>query len=318
MADHLSVGLRCYVRPWTQLTTAYRGAIPRVSPMRYLALVVVLVVGVGAVAVVGATPPLAPLDDDTALTTSAAKAQFHETGNVSVDLTQVNATLTLAEDHEHVGLDGPRLDADKALYLRVDYNEGIARRIRFWVPATYVEPQLQKGMDPVGEGPEITLEPIRNRSYMQATLTVEGETDAVYALPVENSAVFSVRAWVRDKVERGTGFQIPQLADPGVWRFVNATEWNNGTAMVPPRAETLQYRDETSWLLVPDCDGDTTEVCRYQTPNATVLVAAEGDPPPVRYRRDAAPLADFRSAVAELRQIPERIANTIGSLTGEQ
>ncbi len=131
-----------------------------------------------ALAFVIVTAPIAAqttttIDAGHSLTSDAAKQSYQSDGVVSTTPAQADVNITIAESHDDVGLDGIYADGLDT-YLRIDYDEDIARTLRFYVPAEYFSPRTKRGLEPVDGGPNTDLTPVRGGNMTAVTVEVGG------------------------------------------------------------------------------------------------------------------------------------------------
>ncbi len=261
------------------------------------------------------------INADHGLVADDAYQTFDEDGVVSTDLQRADMTVTIAEDHEDVGVSGFQTDAG-SLYLRFEYREEIAREIRFYVPAAYASPRVNRDPTLVTGDVPVSLDPAEDRSYTAVTLTVTEPTDVVVKMSKVRGKVSTGRAWVRSQVENGTNIDLPRLAAKGEWAYVSDDlDGANATARLPEGDHQVQYASpvaEDAWVTVPDCDSQVEPVCQFNRDGATYVLAVNNDSPEVRYREQSQGgiVSNVSAAVSDLRAIPGRIAQFVGSLFG--
>jgi hypothetical protein len=262
------------------------------------------------------------IDSDHDLATSDAVNQYAREEVASTNVPQVDLTVTVAEDHEEVGLDGPRIDA-RTTYLRLDYDEEIPREVRIYLPAEIVTPRVKQDLESVDGVATADLRPTDNATMQAVTVRFDGETDAVFGLSKEAGVVSETRRWVKEAVSNATGVPVPSLGSGGQWQFVDPAEYgaNQTRAFSNEHSWTMQYRTtrdgEERWLPVPECDDIQGQpACTYQTQNATMLISSQQDPPRVRYKRGTDISSSLGAAIDDLMAIPSRIIESVGGLFG--
>lgn len=297
-----------------------RGMWDAIIPLVGVLLVVAVAVAVVAMAV-SAAPPISTLDGDTPLTSDAAVDEFEETGSVTVDLHQYNASITVADDHEDVGLDGIHVDAGN-VYLRVRYGEEIPRTLRFFVPSSYFTPRVADPVEPVEGGPPATFSPAENSTVTAVRVEFsEPPTTVTYQVSTTTGTALGIREWVSERVGNVTGFSLPSLSSSEPWEYVGDDLGPTSPAKIRGHPETIVYDDEPGegerWLAVPGCDDpETQKVCKYETGNATVIMSTQENPPTVRYRRTSGLFDGIRSSWSELTQLDDRVSDFFGGLFG--
>jgi hypothetical protein len=264
------------------------------------------------------------LDGSHGLATDEATAAFHESGNASAYVSEYQLNLTVASDHESVGLDGVYTDVDAA-YLRVDYDEQITRTFRFYIPGEYWYPHVKEGHSAANADVELDMTPVRNGTMTSVMVTVTGETDAVWRVSRAAGTIYRVRDESRSLVENVTGMDLPSLSSSTPWQRLDSDQLTGSNATVPIEtngsAVTLQYDQDSnpstsSWVNVPECDavlGGGDPVC-YSTRGSSdyiwVFSRTEGDAPPLRFRRGGGGLfSGLTSGWNDLTSIPSDLGS---------
>jgi hypothetical protein len=298
----------------------------RAAAVAALALALALVA-----APVGAAQAPTTRLDATGLGTDAAVQTYEADDVVAVEAQAVDATLTVADSADEVNLSGLNPGELTTTYLRVDYDEGVERRLRIVVPSEYVTPRPSEDIELLASsgGPEPTtadFTPGPDGETTVVTLTVGGPADVVVPFSELSGTYWSVRRPVAEGFKNATGFEVPSFVSGTPWRYVDPGEYgDNRTATFNASASdlTLQYETapdesgETDWLTVPDCtDPAEQRVCYYEENNETHVMTTESDPPRLRYKHGTDPIADLRGAINDLMRIPERVSNVVDSITG--
>lgn len=271
------------------------------------------------------------IDENTELTESETIEAFETSGSATAAVPELDMTITVAEDKRDVVSDALTPGIAKR-YIAVDYDEEIARTIRFYVPEEYVTPRVKRNVD--ADGGEVTAEyePVDGEAYMAVTIYLDGKTEAV--LPVNE--VFgsyidtsgSVYEWIQNK----TGVPIPQLGTGGdqQWQYPpeHALQGPNATypiTMDPDQQSlddmTIQYDDsetdaEPRWLVVPTCSDTTRPVCVVERNGTAVLFTSQDEAPPVRYKYGTDRVSETESAWHELKQGWKGLLDQLGGLAG--
>jgi len=267
-------------------------------------LVVVLLAGTAAATTT-------TIDANHELASDQAIATYDSDGVASTNLTQLDMTVTVAENHEDAGVEGFYFDTGST-YLRLDYDEDIARTIRIYIPAEYFKPRVKQGLDPIDSGPDATLTPVNDNEMTAVTIEVSGQTDAVYDMNAISGNVWSGLSEQSESFENRTGWSLPSVRSSAGWEYINAGTYSasepatiNGTDM------TLQYAGNTStpetvWYPVRQCtDAQDQRVCYVEQDNMTVLTSTQ-DSPQVRYRQDGGLFSVGGSVVNDIRRSLDR------------
>jgi hypothetical protein len=283
-------------------------------------------VGVACLVVLSALAGLPVVAADSTLTIDAhhplggeqAVGEFESAGEVSANTPQVDLTVTVAEDASAVGLDGPLRFSSGHTYLRLDYDEGVSRTVRLYLPAEMVTPRVKEDLEAANADVTADLRPTENRSYQAVTVRFTGETDVVFALSDSAGLVSQGRRWVKDKVGNATGVDLPTLGSGGQWQYIRPSEYgpNQSRAFSANESWVIQreaVRDgATVWLPVGECNDPASQpACTYTTTNQTVLMTTQEQPPRIRYKRGTDPLASLGAAVEDLLAIPGRIMDAV-------
>lgn len=298
---------------------------------RETVLVVLLALAaVAAVVVAGSHPVQAAttqedvvqIDGDTRLTTDQARSEYRSNGITNASVDEYQLDITVADTHDAVGLDGVYTDVD-ATYLRVDYDEGIRRTFRFYVPSSYWYPHIVEDHNAANSDVTVDMRPVENSTMTAVTVTLDGKTDAVFRVSRAAGTIYRVRDEGRGVFENVTGWELPSITGGGAaWQRIDGSQLSGENASVPIQTNgseyTLQYdssqsASSQSWVNVPECSstlGGDTPVCwddRGSQEYVWVFSRTEGDAPDLRYRRGGGLMTDIQSAVNDLMNIPNDI-----------
>lgn len=284
-------------------------------------LVIALVVcALMAAAPVSADATVA-VDANHPVASDEAVSEYERTETVSGQLPQVDATLTVAEDHDDVGLDGPYLDVNSQ-YIRLEYDEELPRTLRIYIPTEIVRPRVKSGLEAESGGLTADFAPVDDSEYLAMTVRVDGRTNATFVLSAEAGIIWSARETGSEAVNDTTGISLPSLGSDADWRFVEGLNQSQPVALDRrPDNLTMQYdaRDGPGreWLAVPQCDDPSEQsVCYYTQGNETIIMTTQSNPPTVRYQRSNDPTADLKSSWRDLRRVPSRLAEQVDSWFG--
>jgi len=290
--------------------------------MKRLLLAMVLLLS--AIAVPAAADGMVAIDADHGLTDRETIEQYETDGVASTTITAPAMRITLAKNHNDVGLKGFRFDYDKR-YLRVQYNESIARTVRFYVPSEYWYP-ITSEIEATNGDVTATMEPTDDGRYTAVTLTLAEPADLVFEVPKQASFVFWGRSKTREVVNNTTGYQPPKLGEDSEWQYVPEGQLANESTYPVDTAEdgdvTLQYdTDPTagteSWRMVPECSGNDVPVCHYEKAGVdgrVFVLSKTADPPQVRFKQGTDYSATAESSGRELWDIPSQVMDDINAL----
>lgn len=305
-----------------------RESTPSTRTFVAVALVAAVLAGAVSPSPVAAAQELTAIDEDHPLATQQAIDEYRSTGAVSGSLPSPQLTLTIAEDSDDVGLDGVHLDSDTH-YLRLQYEEDIERTIRIFIPAGYWHPYATEVTDE-NNGITGTFRPTPDGEYTAVEVTVDGPTDAVFAISKVGATVFQFRDYARDEAENKTGWSLPSLGASAHWEYVDTATLSNGSAVAFDESErpvTLQFdagdNDSERWIAVPDCDSrrsDAAPYCQYTPPeneSVTKLLAQNetASLPAVRYQYDTGVMATASSAIDDAMAAAESLLEQVSSIT---
>ncbi|NHX37811.1 MULTISPECIES: hypothetical protein [Halolamina] len=294
-----------------------------------LAFVVVLVLAaVAPASMAAAQESVYEADTDHELATDGAIAEFRNQSHVTGGVYGLNMSLTVADDADDAGLNDWLTRSSGRVFLRIDYNEDLARTVRFYVPKAYVAPQLKQGLEASNADLPADLEPTQDRNHTAVTVTLDGPTEAVFPISATRGSIASGRSTIGDMVANVTGFSLPSLTPNGAdWHYIAASELaDNQTDSVPSNATTIQYDTNTgtdaeaNWVPVPDCDGGTDGVCTYTKADhldRTFLLSTSGDPPQVRYREGSSITGQLDTAVNDALHGVDNLVNDVTGLFGD-
>lgn len=299
------------------------------SILQALIVAVALLLAVSGVVLAGDDPDshIETIDEGTELTANESIDEFAEEGYVAADVDGLNMTVHVAEDQRDVGQDswtsGPHT------YLRVQYNESITRTVRFYVPAEYVTPRPQQGVSAEDSDETATYEAVDGGDTMAVTLTLDGETDAVFPVNRWMGLYIDTSDRVYSTIENATNVTLPRLGIGGgeQWEYVprEGLSGSNDTydglpvdSMAEAEDMSLQYdaasnATEATWRSVERCSVDTDPVCLTDRDGEPVLFGSTADPPPIRYKTETSLRTEIEAGINEL---TDEWRDLLDSLTG--
>lgn len=275
------------------------------------------------------------IDENTGLTDQDTIKEFQRSESVTADVPELDMQITVTTDKREISNDAVSPGLLKR-YIAVDYNEEIARTVRFYVPAEYVTPRIKRNVDADGAEVSAEYEPVDGGNYMAVTVYLGGETEAilpaneVFGSYVDTSG--SIYGWVENK----TGVPIPQLGKSGQvqWQYPpeHVLQGANATYHIPMDPDkhtvadmTIQYDNsgpntEPTWLVVPACEDTTDPVCVTPRNETAVLFTSATEAPPVRYKHGTDRVSEAGSAWHDLKQgwdgLIEKVGGLVGGLAG--
>jgi surface glycoprotein (TIGR04207 family) len=303
-----------------------------------LAALLVLSLVAAALAVPGTVtaqsqPEIYTVDADHDLATDDAIQRFEQEGLASTQLERLDLRLTVADEAGDAGLSDLRHSSSLHTYVQVEYDEEIPRTIRIYLPSAYVDPYRKVGLEAEDTDVTADVESVRDREMVALTLTVDGPTNATFALNHAAGKTMGARERVKTLINQSTGIRLPDVpigSGGAEWQYVpsSALAGNNTTYRVPTDNDTdssdltIQYDSDPGpderWLPVQECDG-SQQICTI-TKNGSdrvVLVSTVETPPTVRYRQDGGALIGARSIGADLgNAVDELVADVKGLWPG--
>lgn len=301
--------------------------------IRHALAVVMVLSAVGALPSSASADPV-EIDDDHHLATENGIAEWKSNGSATArNVGGFGLSITIAEDHDDVGLSGAHTDFDHT-WLRIKYSETIERTIRVYIPDDYWHPYPKDGLESESGQVELSMRPIENVSMSAVTVHLSGPTDAVWGIQRAASTVYSARDRGKSFVENVTGFDLPTLSTSTQWEYIGSEDFgqNRSTVAIDTNGSDtmIQFnkgseRDQ-HWVPVPKCSKTSASeapVCRFSKAGddrrvyiLSRVVTNSTDTPTVRYASDTGPLAGVRSAINDLeriaRDIPKRIRGLFG------
>lgn len=266
------------------------------------------------------------VDADHGLASPDAVDRYDREGVASTELSQLDMRITVADDHDDVGLDGWLALDFTQQYLRLEYREEIPRTIRIYIPSEYFQPRVKRNLDALEGDVEADLEATGDQRYTAIVVRFEGPTDAVFPIKKAAGWVFRGRFEAESAVENETGWSLPSFGSDTQWQYVPDSAFaGNSTYTIPVEGEnvTMQYdtarsTTETVWIPVPECkDVRDQDVCRFsREENEVTLLSTLEDPPTVRYKNERDSIADVDAWVNDLLEAPSRIGDLAGRLFG--
>jgi len=286
--------------------------------LRKIVLVTLAVVLVTAPAAAMTTTTL---DGNTPLTDQSHIDTFEGDGVTSAQVVQIDLKVTVAEDHEDAGLDGFYIDSGTT-YLRLDYDEGVERTVRFYVPSEYFAPRVKRSLEATNGGPDISLSPVRDGNMTAVSVDLSGQTDATYRISSVSGGIWAGRSWAQDRVENRTGWEMPSLAGDSQWQYIDAQTYSTASpARINDTDLTLQYQADApdgsmQWLPVPTCsDPADQRVCSLEDQETTVIMSSH-DSPRLRYKHGTDLLSTLGSDINDLLQTDDRAGDFFDSVFG--
>lgn len=266
------------------------------------------------------------IDTDHGLVDRSAIESFEEDGAASTSVVSPNMRLTVAEDHDDVGLSGFFVDSNK-VYVRFQYNESLPRTVRVKVPSEYFYPVTNVDESAVNAETTADFAPTADGRYTAVTVRFTGQTDAVFVVRKEASFVFWGRSQTRKIVKNATGYEPPRIGTGGEWYYVpnqslagNSTYPLNGSSGLTVQMDAAREQGVETWVPVPECTGGDAEVCYYKkrgVESHVFLLSRSDDPPAVRWKPSDDAVAEGKGIWKELTEvIPKRLFDDIDSWFG--
>lgn len=268
------------------------------------------------------------VDTSHALAEQTAIDEYRSQGVATGGIYGLNATVTVADDAGDAGLSELLYRSTGRVFLRIDYNEDIARTLRIYLPQEYVAPQLKQGLEAAESDVTANLKPTQGRNHTAVTVTLDESGTVVFPISAGRGAISGGRSTISDMVANVTGVELPSLTDSGAeWHYVSSSELaDNETDYIPSNATTIQYDasassdTEAEWVPVPDCDGGTDYICTYSKadhPDRTYLLSTGADAPEVRYREGSSVSGNLGSAINDaLNGVDELVDSAFGLFGG--
>lgn len=289
------------------------------------------------VALVGAVPfasaeKVYTVDDATELDDADTISEYHQSGTATVDVQQLDMTVTVSDDKREAGLDA-YTGGVMHTYIRVEYREEIDRTVRFYIPEEYAEPRLKEDLQAMNGDSVAMLEPVAGGEYMAVTIQFRGETDATFAVNDAFGAYLSTTEKAYATIENSTGFSPPRLGAGGhtQWQYPpdGALVGENATYHIPtdpsqedPMDLTIQYdntpdSEDASWMTMPTCSQTVEPVCITDRDGDPVLFSMSGqDVPPIRYKHGTDRKAETKGAIEQLKDSWGDFIDGLGGIFG--
>ena len=285
-------------------------------------------VGLAGATAVSSDADVMAIDDNHGLDEDPAISEYHSEGYTDADLSQVDATVAIAEDKADVDADGNVLPLDvRNNYVRIDYDEDFERTLRIHIPREYQTPYTQSGVQSVTSDHSAEFTPVRGGEYLEIVVYVDGPAEIVLPLQKDSSASYKAVEWVDMRLEAATGTSVFGNGDE--WQYLDEHELGNDTAYEvdgDPEDVVVQYdaeradADET-WLNAPKGEADDVGVywfTRTSGGNETAyIVATEDDPPNVRYKAAGSEKDRWGGHVRDAWKNFERLQEQLGLTDGD-
>lgn len=298
----------------------------KTSPRLLLALAIVVIVATAAPPVLGADTY--PVDSNHALASQTAIDQYQSDGHVSGRIYALDASLTVSDTADHAGLSDVKYVSSGATFIRLTYREGIARTLRIHIPSEYVTPRLKHDLESVDGSSTASFQPSDTGDYMVMTVTVTGETTAVWRLPWHRGAIADSRARLSEEVNETTGWSLPKFSRGNDWQYIPSGSLENKTtyALETNGSEhTIQYdADESTteqWITVRKCSKtDSMPVCTFTQAgrnNTTFLLSRQTDTPRLRYRVGTSKTTSIQSSINNIQNAIDNLLNDVQGFFGD-
>ena len=298
------------------------------SLLAALLVIATVTAGLPASSVAGAEDMYA-LDTDNPLASADTAAEYEETGSAGGTVDQFDMRLTVTSSHEAAGLDGLQYATGSDSmnhYLRVQYNESIERTIRFYVHEDNWHPHYRQ-VDAENADVEAQFEPVKanGQQYTAVTLTLTGETDAVFQVPKAVSGYYAARDTGRTWIENTTGFEVPSILSGSTqWERVNPDDLDNQSERVgieaADRDVMVQYdagNTSERWVSVPSCENRANEpVCTFtrEGDDNVYVLSKVNETPSVRYKHGSDPVAELKASLNELRGVDDWVSDRVDAI----
>lgn len=271
------------------------------------------------------------LDEKTPLTAKATYDRFEDQGVATADVAAPDLSITIAKAHEDVAVNGFYNDYSNE-FIRVQYGESIDRTIRFYVPSSYFGAYYDESVESIaGDDAVAKLVPVAGGKYTAITLELDGKTDTTFAVSQLKGETWAFWSGQDAKLENATGISTG-IAGTDQWNYASASDWTNGTLVVPDVADPsrlmVQYdadrgSDTEVWLKVPEGESSRADAYYFVRPpvdpeqNATVVVVSKtSDPPALRMKERASTRDGLGSIVSDWQQIPNRVGDFVDRIFG--
>lgn len=293
---------------------------------------VILLAVLLAVAPVVSGADLYAVDHDHGLATDDAKDTYQSQGVATGNVYGLDASLTVADTAEGVGLPDWKYVSTGATYLQIDYNEDIERTLRIHVPQEYFTPRLKQDLEAAESDLTADFEPSDNGNYTVVTVTVDEPTTAVFRVPWHRGAVAESRDRLSEFVNETTGFSLPSIAgSEDDWQYIEQGALSTNTTYALQTNEsqyTIQYDADASqsteqWLTVRSCDStDDAPVCTFEKagqPNKTYLLSKSSTPPQIRFKTGGSSVSSIQSSINDLQEaVDAALADVSSWLPGSE
>lgn len=299
------------------------------SRVAAIVLVAVLVVatapiGTAAAAAGNGESTQTQIDADHRLVENSSVSTFRAEGVVTAELDQVDGAITIAETKADVGL-GPTEALTSSNvgndFVRIQYREDISRTLRIWIPAEYASPYERRGVESVSSDHVADLDAVRERTYLQIIVYVDGPADIV--IPVGQVAG-PVEGYVSQRMGAIETLLAGYLGSDEDWTYVDGLSGDDRTVdlEVNPETAIVQFDevDQTGedpdprWINVPEGDVRGAPVYYHvdRGNESMYLVINSDEEIDIRYKPESSIIDEARGAIADARAaaeaVPERLS----------
>lgn len=282
---------------------------------------------------VGAAVSTTTLGTDGHLASEDAAIEFRTDGKTTAEYVAPDVSVSAVQRGEYCDIEQSGLmswlgfasDARND-YLCIQYNEDVERTMEVYVTQDIWAGYEREEVDAVAGGPHASFEPATIDGDRYLRVTVELDESGTFAYPVNRESVFLADRvdTYGDRAENVTGIGT---ADDE-WRYVDSEDFGNNTTYVIQSengTENLHVEwryageDDDAWQVVPHGKEPYSPV-HYEVASANELMLFTpntGDHDvEVRYTEQPSQTTMFGSAWREIKNIPDRVGDLLGSLLG--
>lgn len=284
-----------------------------------------LLVPFTAVAAAGTT---FTIDRDHALTSQSAIQTYERSGSVSTNLSSPKMTVRVAEEASACGLDTGLFEDTRNDYLCLTYKQETDATVRIDIPDAYWTPYVREHKESIADEAPATFSVVGNTSATRVRVSFSGPTHAVYPIPEDVSAAYSLLERADNRSSEYLGIDLLGSNKATQWQYRNLSSQNLTIKIKSPAAPSktvVQYDSTPSgadrdWLMVPEDPDDPAPMYRTTKPQSdqTVYLVVQANElssnstPSIRYRAEGGIRGRINAALREIRMIRERISELLG------
>lgn len=297
------------------------------STRRTLATVLALALTVSlfAPSIAMASEDVVTVDADIPINSEQQRGEYDRTGTATGGVGAPDMEITVSDDRDGVG-EPMSLNALEGSvrndFVRITHSENIKRTVQIPIHSDYWKPFPREDLKSLDEGHTATLEPVKidGEVYSMVTVTFDGAESAVFPIPEDAVASYSVAASTENRTNETFGVNLGLTPTP--WKtippevFANETtvriEGNPDKIMIQFNAGTPE---DPEWAPIPSRERASVPVYRMErdgVDNAVYVVSSSADAPAIRYKKESNPRDKWGGWATDAKRLLPEVGDTFG------